>query len=830
MSANEDPFRDPPQTGEVSSSKSAEELNPATLLNQAYEKWYIGYESQLPRLTILYKYCPAWDALWAAVWHLFDLVEDCRHAGSQVPPWHQSVVRLREKFDLERQQNYMAVTEKHWILCPLSVHLDRYCKSKTLDRLYTWKATISNWNRFREMYQGETKGELSLSTQPFRRSLSSFQLSSYQILDDWWHSRYAPEELVASVRSFLERHESVTNLEVKSDAANSETMTNASIYHSYCFRLFLHEFHPQLWEPYMAGLNLKKLQQHRFNSACHAIAQRISISSLMPSWEACKTEYPRPELNVSPLPEDDSDKGYPHYLWDREAQTTVVVSELDQCPPYTCVSHTWGRWRLKSAANVKGVPWSVPENSLYNVRDLPRILTSLSHAYIWLDLLCIPQDGSVLADYEISRQCAIFRGSTCCIAWFHDVSSWKGVENALDWLGLKYLACTARLGSRYSITEQMLRQAADSADTKVELISPEPVTWFSSLWTLQEAIICPDLHLHSKDWTCLTDRSGSAITLTALLTFLDLSMNFIAFSKGIIDASISDPNDYLEMLSRTSRGGRMSLPLGPRYIIYLPTLTGLHDVLVNFSPSRIFVNATMRRCSDSRAPAIMSALRITKWYSDRIQHPKRWSCRRREKLVLDTYPLPFIQEAFKVFGARLLDGASAEGRRLSLMDYITRKARGSMLPFSARTGWAADRMNNGKNDGITINIVDHEAVRHWSINAYGGLKITRAGIFASSRGKKATIAKFGIFWTMKEDSNMRRRVDTDFHAQLQEIAGHGIVYAIALYEDNGWQHGILLHSPPISVFGRRYLLRVGYYIVTQRTEMPPSSSVDWVVL
>ena len=195
----------------------------------------------------------------------------------------------------------------------------------------------------------------------------------------------------------------------------------------------------------------------------------------MPRREECKAEYPQAELNVTPLPENDSDNGYPYYRWDCEVQRTVVVSDYVQCPLYTCISHTWGRWRLPSAANEEGVPWLVPENSLYDVRELPRILAKLSHAYIWLDLFCIPQDGSVLADHEISRQCAIFQGSTCCIALFHDVYSWKGVESAIGWLGLKYLASTARLGIKYSVTEQMLRRAAVSADIQVELLRPVDV-------------------------------------------------------------------------------------------------------------------------------------------------------------------------------------------------------------------------------------------------------------------------------------------------------------------------------------------------------------------
>ena len=207
----------------------------------------------------------------------------------------------------------------------------------------------------------------------------------------------------------------------------------------------------------------------------------------------------------------------------------------------------------------------------------------------------------------------------------------------------------------------------------------------------------------------------------------------------------------------------------------------------------------------------MSALRVTKWYSERIEQPKRCFCRRGERLMLGTYPLALIQEAFQVFGAELIDGSWVERRRLSVLDYITRKARGSMLPFSARKGWFTDRMVT--EDQIKINVVEREAVRGWHINADGSFRMTMAGIFASSRDKTAANVRAHVAWRIKEEPRAVFRTSTDLHRRLQETAGNGVVYTISLYEGIGWQHGILLHSPPISVCGRRYLLKVGYYIV-----------------
>ena len=69
----------------------------------------------------------------------------------------------------------------------------------------------------------------------------------------------------------------------------------------------------------------------------------------------------------------------------------------------------------------------------------------LGFAFIWLDLFCIPQDGSDRAEKEIANQSAIFKGSQNCIAWINDADSWDNLQGALDWLSLKFLKTTSRV-------------------------------------------------------------------------------------------------------------------------------------------------------------------------------------------------------------------------------------------------------------------------------------------------------------------------------------------------------------------------------------------------
>lgn len=138
-------------------------------------------------------------------------------------------------------------------------------------------------------------------------------------------------------------------------------------------------------------------------------------------------------------------KGLPYYLWDIESKRTVVVHELNHQPRYAIVSHTWGRWRVaESEIVVPGVPWKVPQNTRFEIKTLPEVLLQnrssfWPNRYIWLDLFCIPQDGSPLTSIEIARQAAIFGGATTAIAWLNNIDSWIGIQAGIQWLALAFL-------------------------------------------------------------------------------------------------------------------------------------------------------------------------------------------------------------------------------------------------------------------------------------------------------------------------------------------------------------------------------------------------------
>jgi hypothetical protein len=136
----------------------------------------------------------------------------------------------------------------------------------------------------------------------------------------------------------------------------------------------------------------------------------------------------------------DQANGLPWYLWDIKNSRVIETAQISSGNPrYAIVSHTWGRLRDGDAMeSVCGVPWRVPKITRYDVRQLPRMIieAGFSEPYIWMDLLCIPQEMSVdwqleICKAELPRQLAIFRNSSTAAIWLSDVASWDNTVGAI---------------------------------------------------------------------------------------------------------------------------------------------------------------------------------------------------------------------------------------------------------------------------------------------------------------------------------------------------------------------------------------------------------------
>ena len=137
----------------------------------------------------------------------------------------------------------------------------------------------------------------------------------------------------------------------------------------------------------------------------------------------------------------------PYYLWNVKSRCVMTTKNLPRRPQYIAISHTWGRWpESGKGTKVENVPWLVPENSRFQVQELPYLLQKIPFhvEFVWIDLLCIPQDSThacfaIIRRQEIARQASIFAGAGMAIAWINDVSTWEPLRKAVRFLSLRCL-------------------------------------------------------------------------------------------------------------------------------------------------------------------------------------------------------------------------------------------------------------------------------------------------------------------------------------------------------------------------------------------------------
>lgn len=832
-------------------------------LSQWRSVWIDLYK---PQLECFYLFSEDYDQLWHSIWVEYDRLKAAHFAVSRSGfSWQKQIERHRYKINRSRKEVYQPVKSEHWAYLPLSVQLDRYCNTWSQDRRHHWKATFENFLNFQRHYNANT--ETSRDSQngsqcsSFRESLPQTQCASYETLKQWWAAAYCHQELLAAVRSFLNPVEPLTNELYGPESANIEELLllDQSYYHRICFHLFIREFNPRMWEPFIGWISLTQLNKARSFASWVATAQCLSYNMLSPPEPGHERSYPSIVPFTDLRAAHQGSEGNPRWLWDIQAQKTVAVADFESVPAYVCISHTWGRWRKPTSANVNGVDWLVPENELYDVRDLPQRLSMLPFSHLWLDLFCIPQDGSPAADDEIARQTAIFKGATACIAWMHDVDTWQGMTTAFEWLCKQYLSITedsnhpekkfemwhGKDSTLSSQTVGLMHQQSRVVDAhslsqnNSQMTEHwEPSTWFSSLWTLQEAVLCPRLELWSKKWHRLEDKTRTAVSLVSLTAFLHLAIRGIHGTEAIFDLN-TDPMNPLHKLgsdnscASNERAGYNSIPSEVRQLEEFLEMTRLNNVLLSSSPTSIIFNANVRRCTGSRAPAIMSAIGVTDWYFERLRdgdHEAQNQC--EEALIFGTYPLDFVREAFRKTGARFFETSFTIPKLRCQSCLREKRPIGSMLPFASPKGWLY--RNFGPPEVGRVDITENPAANEWVICQDATVRMRSAGIFGSTIATGSAKTEGSLLW-FEEDTGVEDGATDDFHCKMKELATGRNVYAIELYQDGFARHGVLLcqRQEANCNVSPLYLIKVGMFwalMDSVTTPWSPTSSVDWIVL
>lgn len=609
----------------------------------------------------------------------------------------------------------------------------------------------------------------------------------------------------------------------------------------------------------------------------------------------------------------------PHYFWDMRRRRTVLASKLGRDLTYLAISHTRGRWGVGGETRrINGVPWAVPQNSRFEVMDLPYLLTRLPFpvAYVWIDLLCIPQDNSrpdfeVIKGQEISRQASIFSGAACAMTWLNDTTDWRGLRQALEWSSIRYfklfnssLSTTNHIHNM-GVTEEALEKLLNSTMSRIDmgigLCDTTPLlthrirarknisSWFSSLWTLQEAILRPDMLLCNGKFDVLTASEGFYVSFDMIQALMN-AIGIPGFG-GSLGYPLKKDVHSMELDSFFS-SLRSS---APQTVLTLQEFIKSERLWTCLQSSPVTIlNLASRRCSTGRrAEAIMSVIGATDWY----QSEGAAGTSSTHDLIFGMYPSAFVLEVRnKLGGMFFLSGTlNLFERDLKLPDTgdlpdrnPLSKAKkgitlGTMLPFSptikgvveTETSKYCATIVSAAMCGNGHGYLDHPAVKTWRLRPNGNVLVELAAIEFSTFGSEELQPNTGNSASLEDRVNStggrskafgKLNIDPDlpevipeytFHAlgftgvplansrlpplqqvrSLKRLSFPGPKHAVCVGEftdnDNLFRAGVILGGQYVR--NSRYYVRIGYYegvIPLQAKEARPlhSQKVDWLVL
>ena len=370
------------------------------------------------------------------------------------------------------------------------------------------------------------------------------------------------------------------------------------------------------------------------------------------------------------------------------------------------------------------VPWLVPENDLFSVQTLPAGLKQLAHnfglRYIWLDLFCIPQNGSTEAHKEISRQAIIFGGAVYAVVWFNTTETWDFLRQIMSWMILETLRDKKLFARGFDVfdthpclkiafeglTQQLERKAIpveylDYCSARMdENLAPVSIPWFSSLWTLQEISLRPDMLLVNKNWEPLTIGHKTHVAIDTIL--------------------------YLTSMVFRSRHP-VSAPPAIHWLDSLFFNSGIgHGFLKN--PINLLNVASSRHCSRSRSEAIMSVLGCVDWHrkrkADRL-HVESNALVSASGSNFWLYEFEFVLEVRQKYGFAFF--FTKYGGRNFFMDVVdSKRPFGTILPFSG-TALPDRLMPTGDTYPIT-DITGHPSVDNWTLLRDGSVKVNKVCI------------------------------------------------------------------------------------------------------
>ncbi|KAI0551687.1 hypothetical protein F4679DRAFT_121819 [Xylaria curta] len=738
--------------------------------------------------------------------------------------------------------------------------------------IWRWKRGSLNFSRLETLYETNRTRWAD-----FAATLGPQQRSSWSLLYEWVRGAYHPLQLAQAA------HQAILGPAPKKRTENSlhpefpdSSMLDASVYQYQLSELYAAEFLGfDEGEDVYPDLLLDIVEGCRRQAVRLAICQRIAHATYAKIAGPSPFQPPTfPALDTSPgigpgLWRNDNSGNvdyYPAYLWSISQKKTIDCSHLPTPKPsYVCVSHTWGRWRTSEMVDLAGTPWKIPQNTVFGAQNIPASLECLADSidtdFVWFDLVCIPQTREgplgVTAEREIAQQAAIFRGATQCLAWLNYVGSWKAENHLIDWLSLQYLYLSTSPGlyqvepylSRYwtladdnppqlnrhpSHVRYLGREAFPSSKwvmfwrklgwkQKARDIAGNlyngPSAWFSSLWTLQEASVCPYMTLMTRNWIPLRDASGLDITLERLTS---LSLVVYMLMRPLVGESSSPYRGHQEHLIPEDIDAALPSSAALLYNLIMDVALPVHS---QRSRTEILIQGNRRHCTERRAEAIMSAVGVTDWFDPNSENEK--------DLVLAMYPIAFVREAARKCGpefalAYIQHGGSSRGGHSRLEN-----VRGSLLPFCLLD----NRQRRGASDIKLYPLVVHETVWNstfdsWTFQLDGSVRITKAAILGEYAGSNTSVIQpVRVHLCYQGVSGTMNSQDVALHEWLQAQSKDNWIFAVNISREIGIVLRCLRHKGLGSTLT---LVKIGAYQIFESVAQPEigdwieSKELDWV--
>jgi hypothetical protein len=644
-------------------------------------------------------------------------------------------------------------------------------------------------------------------------STSRAQDNSNRLLREWWENKTYDRDVTHSIRNWIkEAADSYLDIVIQPRILNST-------YNAVLFSLWREEYRAFMVSRYRPD-NPAQIEPHRqvaaLEAACHRITSSVltlhnTNGTISNQYSTCSTTPLTANINPCgwlPLPEENT--VLPYYLWDRQECRTILTHELPEHPVYMAISHTWGRWRTARSIPIPGVPWPVPGNTQFNVEALAGMLSeiSFSERYIWLDLFCIPQtdpENDPRAKMEIANQAAIFKSATIAIAWLTTVPSWGGLQSTIELIALQFVGQDGGLE-----LQEVIKLATEKAQKTTHLVVKDVRSkdvrddvkgnlqpWFTSLWTLQELCLRPDMLLCDSSWRPFS------------IGHFKVPMDHIM--------ALWQSKDHQRFLEAQPEDARM--PTGWLELALVLVDTGIKE-LPEMSPMMVLVLGDLR----------MSVVGCRDWFiNSTSQDPVG------DDLMLGRYPFAFVQEARQKMKGLFFATVDQSPYGFS--------SSGTLLPFSREN-------KDGTMQSRSIlahepsNVEDHPSVAYWALQPCGSVVLPEVGIAASFPRQKIKIVFANIIWPQwvqftESPEEPEGLVDLneflasfwpdrEKHAVYLMRSSGVLVTGIIIMEEKSPENNNLFEGTRKRIFAK--LCNFWYLEEVESVGFPESEQVDWAVI